>query len=69
MFGVFDDYEKQLIGDWIVDAPPYGNDRDDARRHPAAEREPFPPPRPRAADDRVRRCSLRRCRPRPASVR
>ena len=22
MFGVFDDYEKQLIGDWIVDAPP-----------------------------------------------
>jgi len=24
MFGVFDDYEKQLIGDWIVDAPPFG---------------------------------------------
>jgi heme oxygenase-like protein len=26
MFGVFDDYEKQLIRDWIVDAPPYGDD-------------------------------------------
>lgn len=26
MFGVFDDYEKQLISDWIVDAHPGGNE-------------------------------------------
>ena len=36
MFGVFDDYEKQLIADWIVDAPPFdphrsvGSDGNDA---------------------------------------
>jgi hypothetical protein len=30
MFGVFDDYEKQLVADWIVDAPPYGNGGNDA---------------------------------------
>ena len=32
MFGVFDDYEKQLVSDWIVDAPPGGNDAGVVRR-------------------------------------
>ena len=35
MFGVFDDYEKQLIADWIVDAPPFGSNGSNA---PAARR-------------------------------
>jgi hypothetical protein len=30
MFGVFDDYEKQLISDWIADAPAFGSDSSDA---------------------------------------
>lgn len=30
MSGVFDDYEKQLISDWIIDAPPYEVDRSGA---------------------------------------
>jgi hypothetical protein len=29
MFGVFDGYEKQLIGDWIADAPPDGSEGSD----------------------------------------
>lgn len=29
MFGVFDGYEKQLIGDWIADAPPGGSEGSD----------------------------------------
>jgi hypothetical protein len=32
MFGVFDDYEKQLISDWIVDAPQQGKDASAVRR-------------------------------------
>lgn len=32
MFGVFDDYEKQLISDWIVDGPRDGSDPGAVRR-------------------------------------
>ncbi|WP_425258889.1 iron-containing redox enzyme family protein [Rubrivivax sp. RP6-9] len=37
MFGVFDDYEKQLISDWIIDAPEDGSGAN-ARRRPIVNR-------------------------------
>ena len=38
MFGVFDDYEKQLIADWIVDAPAFGSNGKDGSDTTAARR-------------------------------
>jgi hypothetical protein len=38
MFGVFDDYEKQLIADWIADAPPFGSNGKDGNDTTAARR-------------------------------
>ena len=52
MFGVFDDYEKQLIGDWIVDAPRDGGDAGVVRRpnvHRFRRRGPDRPGVPSAA--------------------
>ena len=48
MFGVFDDYEKQLIGDWIVDAPQDGHDATAVRRPNASRFRRRGPARPMA---------------------
>ncbi len=49
MFGVFDDYEKQLISDWIVDAPPDGPGPGALRRPNVNRFRRLGPARPAAA--------------------